>query len=64
MPRYFKNFNHVLACEALASFLIIESLVAASIVHGTIPDRLARIYINAQNRCSRRGSFTLGVEKV
>lgn len=54
MPKYFKNSQHKLACEATASFMIIESKVAASIVHGTIPDRLARVYDRAQNRSYRR----------
>ena len=54
MPKYFKNQQHQLACEATATLLIIESLVAASIVHGVIPDKLAKIHDKASNRCYRR----------
>lgn len=54
MPKYFKSHKHMLAHEAIATLLIVESLVAASIKQGIIPDKLAKVHSKASNRAYRR----------
>lgn len=60
MPKYFASKAEQLHAEAHASFLIIESKCANSINNGTIPDKLCKIYQNAQARCSRRFYLAFG----
>lgn len=54
MPKYFQSRNHMLAYEATATLLILESLIARSIIHGMISDKLAKIHSKASNRAYRR----------
>ena len=51
---------YLLYLEAMASFLIIESVCAKNVQGGIIPDKLCKVYQNAQARCSRRFYLVYG----
>lgn len=54
MPKYFSSKAEMLYTQSLASFLLIENRCANSVQNGIIPDKLCKVYRNAQARCARR----------